>query len=449
MVDAVALITAPMMHLQGVKWNETEMIGRNASHDSTARDVTGSRANLKTFFMQKLYGDKTGYHKEYNPVTGIRIALVLGALLLFLFLRSMCKMWCRRHRWSSEDKYYLQYCKAKHQVAVGPNSVNSSYHRDSFTRRLSVVRPDPVAMDATARWIQSQPLNDKSCRDFCKVCSLSCVDCHKVALCSFEQMQYSVTTSSLGVSMVAGGSASQQELGELSNMNVARNFYDTSEMHLYSKEHSCTNSPMKYSKKDTFQMKSFTDVTPQDLLFNGYCLEVCSFIDKKHTTTPVPKVKHDSMSVMEKERPSHSNLCLDAPVISEASDKYEEFSSLSLNSMWNPSSLQQSLYNQDGTYDLSGSMNAQIDNTTTTSCNEQTKALVQSMPYLKPQEAYHFPLDLRTDVSRCVKPGQYLSLSISTGQISSTTHNENKCPFSQAVARSCPGEAPIQKKASS
>ena len=444
MIDAAALTTTPMMHLQVVKWNETEMIGRNASHDGTARDATGSRANLKTFFMQKLYGDKTGYHKEYNPVTGIRIALVLGALLLFVFLRSMCKMWCRRHRWSSEDKYYLQYCKAKHQAAVG--SVNSSYHRDSFTRRLSIARPDPAVMEATARWIQSQPLNDKSCRDFCKVCSLSCIDCHKVALCSFEQMQYSVTTSSLGVSMVAGGSASQQELGELRNVNVARNYYDSSE---YSKEHSCTNSPKKYSKKDTFQTKSVTEVTPQDLLFNGYCLEVCSFIDKKHTMTPVPKVKHDSVSVTEKEPPSRSNLCLDTPVISEVSDKYEEFSSLSLNSMWNPSSLQQSLYNQDGTYDLSGSMNAQIDNSTTTSSKEQTKALIQSMPYLKPQEAYHFPHDLHTDMSRCVKPGQYPSLSISTGQISSTTHDENKFPFSQAVATSCPGEAPIQKQASS
>lgn len=449
MVDAATPTTSSSLYQPWeTNWNDTESTRRNTSYETTADDL--SSENLKQFFMQKLCCDKTGFHKEYSPATGIRIAVVLGVLLMFVFIKTLCKSWCQRHQWSSNDKHYLQYCKAKHQAAAGTKScsLNSSYHGGSFTRRFSVIRPDPATMEATARWIQSQPLNDKSHRN---MCSLSCIDCHKTALCNLGPMQYSLTASSLGVSTVAG-SASQQELGECHNMNVAaRNFYDTSEVYLYQKENAVMNSPRKWQKKDTFQTKSFTDVTPQDLLFNGYCLEVCSFIDKRHTRRPVLKIKDESLFMTEKETPAHSNLCSDVPVICETNDKNEDpFASVSMNSMWNHSSLQRSIYNQDGTYDLSGSLNVQMYNETTSS-TEQTQGfasqkLVQSMPYLKPQDANHMPHDTCTDRSRCIVSGMYPSLSISTGQINSITRHEYKFPFN--LATSYPGKAVKQNPVS-
>ena len=482
------------------KGNDTKTIGHN---ETTPSDW--NKANLKRFFNQGVYG-KTIYSVRYDPAVGIRIAIVLSMMLLFVFLKSVCKKWWHRHRWTSGDKYYLQYCKAKHQVAVaqkalyhhrggsigqssyrgsslGKNSLSQhrgdsslgqntlspyrgsslgqntprdnrgdslgqntlspyrggsvgqnslrDYRADSVSQRLSIVKPDPATMEATARWIQTQPLNGNN---FCNC--LSCIDCRRDSMCNFGQMQCSQTTSSFGIRTV-DASANQQGLGERRKAIDVKTLYEGGEVRLDRSVKSAT----KWPTTETFQGKSFADVAPQDLLFNGYCLEVCSFIDKRPARKPVPKLVDEGVFTIDREAQTSSNR--DNPVVCEVGDRNEDLSSVSTNSMWNRSSLQQSLYNQDG--DLTDSLKIQIHKETISS-TEQTNGFtsqkyMQSMPHLRPQDVNHPQRDSRKNRARGFVSGKYSSLSVSTGQISSNSPNESIFPFSQTIATNFPGKA--------
>ena len=495
--------------------NDTKTIGHNETRD-------WNKANVERFFNKRVYG-KTIESVRYDPAVGIRIAMVLGVLLLFVSLKSVCKSYWHRHRWTSGDKYYLRYCKAKHQVAVaqhalyhprggsvrqsslrdprggstgqnshhgsslGKNSVSQyrgdslgqntlspfrgsslgrntprenrgdsicqntlspyrggssgqdtlrDYRADSVSQCLSIVKPDPATMEATARWIQTQPLNGSNFRN-----CLSCIDCRRDDMCNFGQMQCSLTTSSFGVRTV-DALANQPGLGECRKEIDVKTLYDGGEVRLNRRAKSAT----KWPTTETFQAKSFADVAPQDLLFNGYCLEVCSFIDKRPARKPVPKSIDEEVFTIDREVQTSRNV--DNTVVCEVGDRSDDLSSVSTNSMWNRSSLQQSLYNQDG--DLTDSLKIQIHKETVSS-TEQTNGLMsqkymQSMPHLRPQDVNYPPRDSRKDQSRGFVSGKYSSLSVSTGQISANSPNESVLPFSQTIATSFPGKAHKQNQ---
>ena len=109
----------------------------------------------RTFYMQPFFEDPGGLYLKYDPMIGIRTATILGSCLMILMVYILYKAKCRSNQWTSTDQLYLENYKRRMAARSERKKNNVNYSR---LTKDGCLRPDPAAMQATANWIQTQPL---------------------------------------------------------------------------------------------------------------------------------------------------------------------------------------------------------------------------------------------------------------------------------------------------
>ncbi|KAK2163188.1 hypothetical protein LSH36_84g07024 [Paralvinella palmiformis] len=153
--------------------------------------------NIKTFHMRKEYRNPTDlYVGAYDPANGIRTACILGSFLLFVTVYIIYKAKCKKNRWTSSDKLFIEKYKQK---LAEKEFCQKSTHRKSFHEMH--IKQEIAALEATAKWIQSQPLDlvpaaKKKLKqvNVCNVC-LQALDTPSCPMCSKSQSRVSMETS--------------------------------------------------------------------------------------------------------------------------------------------------------------------------------------------------------------------------------------------------------------
>ena len=123
--------------------------GNEASRDPRNR-------NLKTYHMQpRRFDDSAAFYSKYDPNTGIRTASILGSCLFLVVIYGLYKTKCRKKEWTSQDQMFVENYKKRFNGRKGRRGTDFAFIREPFQRSGET----SIAMEQTAKWIQSQPLH--------------------------------------------------------------------------------------------------------------------------------------------------------------------------------------------------------------------------------------------------------------------------------------------------
>ena len=122
----------------------------------------GSSRPSQTFYMRKQHaGVSVGMISgAYDVATGLRTAVVLCSLLVAVMCYAVYKANCRT-RWSARDQHFLDNYYRRRRRGRRRREA-ASRHTPAKHDGTPVAPPptlDPLAMAATARWIETQPLD--------------------------------------------------------------------------------------------------------------------------------------------------------------------------------------------------------------------------------------------------------------------------------------------------
>ncbi len=154
------------------------------------------RPMIKTVHMHHDLTDPSDLHVgQYDPMTGIRTAAILGSFLVVVMAYVIYKARFRRSRWTSSDRIFIEKYKEKLQA--------KEFYKKSLRRksiRDAILFHDEAAMEACAKWIQTQPLDTAVPKKVakglyvCGVCMES-TDTPSCPVCSSTDIQGSILTS--------------------------------------------------------------------------------------------------------------------------------------------------------------------------------------------------------------------------------------------------------------
>lgn len=144
--------------------NISVLCPKDYSDEKRDKIITLSRSNsnnnnkMKTFHMQPKLDRTTHFYGSYDPKIGIRTGLVLTAFLFLLIAYTLYKTKCKRSRWSRDDKKFIdRYSKVLTDKWSGKST--RIINRQGTITSSKAAKP---SIDETAKWIQSQPLQEVS-----------------------------------------------------------------------------------------------------------------------------------------------------------------------------------------------------------------------------------------------------------------------------------------------
>jgi hypothetical protein len=181
----------------------------NVDGDGGSRGGSSGSRNLKTYHMQpRLFDDSAAFYSKYDPATGIRTASILGSCLFLVVIYGLYKTKCRKKEWTSQDQMFVENYKKRFNGRKGRRGTDFAFMREPFQRSCET----SIAMEQTAKWIQSQPLHGSVQKNnFKSTMGNLCMD-------SFKASMYPVCDTN-NINQMPNGKVTEKKQDEIKRLN--------------------------------------------------------------------------------------------------------------------------------------------------------------------------------------------------------------------------------------